>query len=151
MFVRVSVQGARLPSEICWSAPIFPASPCISFGVLFLVIEIAGALGKRYLGHYGVLIVSFAGGLVSSASTTAAALLISHGEAEPYLATLATVVALIANAVSNLPVFCRVTKNAKTTRLLALQAALVSASIHRAVRRMSHLAPRIDGPPHGVP
>jgi uncharacterized membrane protein (DUF4010 family) len=30
----------------------------LSFGALFVVIEMAGALGTRYLGHYGVVIVS---------------------------------------------------------------------------------------------
>jgi len=56
----------------------------LSFGSLFLLIEIAGALGKRFLGHHGVLVVSLLGGLVSSASTTAAAaLLAAHGETVP--------------------------------------------------------------------
>ena len=36
----------------------------VSFGTLFLIIEIAGAMGKRYPGHYGVVLVSIAGGLV---------------------------------------------------------------------------------------
>jgi uncharacterized membrane protein (DUF4010 family) len=98
-----------------------------SFGTLFLAIESAGAIGKRYLGHYGVVIVSFAGGLVSSASTAAAAaLLTAHGETTPQIAGIATVVTSIASAISNLPVIYRVTGNERITRALALKTAAVA-------------------------
>jgi uncharacterized membrane protein (DUF4010 family) len=97
-----------------------------SFGSLFLLIEIAGALGKRFLGHYGVLVVSLLGGLVSSASTTAAAaLLAAHGETVPYIAGMAAIVASIASAASNLPVIYRVTGNGRLVRRLSLSTVLV--------------------------
>jgi uncharacterized membrane protein (DUF4010 family) len=111
--------------ELKLSSPV-SIRKILSFGTLFLSIEIAGAIGKRYLGHYGVLIVSLLGGLVSSASTTAAAaLLAAHGETAPYIAGMATVVTSIASAASNLPVIYRVTGNARLTRRLAIRTAIV--------------------------
>jgi uncharacterized membrane protein (DUF4010 family) len=101
----------------------------LSFGSLFLLIEIAGALGKRFLGHYGVLVVSLLGGLVSSASTTAAAaLLAAHGETVPYIAGMAAIVASIASAASNLPVIYRVTGNGSLVRRLSLSTVLIVAA-----------------------
>ena len=111
--------------ELKLSSPV-SIRKILSFGTLFLSIEIAGAIGKRYFGHYGVLIVSLLGGLVSSASTTAAAaLLAAHGETAPYIAGMATVVTSIASAASNLPVIYRVTGNARLTRRLAIRTAIV--------------------------
>ena len=62
---------AHPAGELKLSSPV-SIRKLVSFGALFLVIEITGAIGKRYLGHYGVVIVSLLGGLVSSVSTTAA-------------------------------------------------------------------------------
>lgn len=106
-------RGSSLPAgQLRLSSPV-SIRKLVSFGMLFLLIEIASAIGKRYLGHSGVVIVSLIGGLVSSASTTAAAaVLAAHGETAAYTAGLATVVTSIASACSNLPVLYRVTKNA---------------------------------------
>jgi hypothetical protein len=107
--VWLNRSSAEPNHELKLSSPV-SIRKLISFGTLFLAIEIAGTIGKRYLGHYGVLIVSLLGGLVSSASTTAAAaLLAAHGETAPYIAGIATVVTSIASAASNLPVIYRVT------------------------------------------
>jgi uncharacterized membrane protein (DUF4010 family) len=70
--------------------------------------------------------VSLLGGLVSSASTTAAAAsLAAHGETAAYTAGLATVVTSMASALSNLPVIYRVTTNAGMTRGLAIRTCAV--------------------------
>ena len=71
-----SRSSAELNYDLKLSSPV-SIRKVFSFGALFLAIEVAGALGKRLLGHYGVLIVSLLGGLVSSASTTAAAALLA--------------------------------------------------------------------------
>ena len=108
-------QFSHPTGELILSSPL-SIRKLVSFGTLFLAIEIAGAISKRYLGQYGVLIVSLVGGLVSSASTTAAAaVLAAHGEAQAYMAGIATVIASIASALSNLPVIYRVTRNASMT------------------------------------
>jgi uncharacterized membrane protein (DUF4010 family) len=118
--------SSRPPGELKLSSPV-SIGKLVSFGTLFLLIEAASAMGKRYLGQYGVLIVSFAGGLVSSASTTAAAaILAAHGETPAYMAGLATVVASIASALSNLPVIYRVTRNAKMTQELAVKTVTIA-------------------------
>jgi len=45
----------------------------LSFGLVFLIIQISATAAARWLGNSGVLVVSALGGMVSSASTTAAA------------------------------------------------------------------------------
>jgi uncharacterized membrane protein (DUF4010 family) len=119
-------RGAAYPDgELKLSSPV-SIRKLVSFGTLFLVIEVAGAMGKRYLGRYGLVMVSLAGGLVSSASTTAAAaILAAHGETMAYTAGLATIVASIASALSNVPVIYRVTKNAGMTRGLVVKTVAV--------------------------
>jgi uncharacterized membrane protein (DUF4010 family) len=57
----------------------------------------------------------------------AAALLTAHGEAAPQIAGIATVLASIASAISNLPVIYRVTGNQRITRALALKTVAVAA------------------------
>jgi uncharacterized membrane protein (DUF4010 family) len=120
-------RGSSYPAgELKLSSPV-SIRKLVSFGTLFLLIEVAGAIGKRYLGHSGVVIVSLLGGLVSSASTTAAAaILAAHGETAAYLAGLAAVLASMASALSNLPVLYRVTKNAGMTRSLAIKTFVVT-------------------------
>jgi uncharacterized membrane protein (DUF4010 family) len=78
-FVWFTKGSSPSPGELKLSSPVS--------------IRKLASFGKRYLGHYGVVIVSLIGGLASSASTTAAAaLLAAHGETAPYVAGLATVV-----------------------------------------------------------
>jgi uncharacterized membrane protein (DUF4010 family) len=121
IFVWFTRGSSHPAGELKLSSPV-SIRKLASFGTLFLLIEVTGAIGKRYLGRYGVVIVSLAGGLVSSASTTAAAaILVAHGETAAYTAGLATVVTSIASALSNLPVIHRVTRNAELTRGLAMR------------------------------
>jgi uncharacterized membrane protein (DUF4010 family) len=74
------------------------------FGLIFIVIEMIGSLGQRYLGHFGFLLVSVAGGLVSSASTAgAAATLAMRHSIDMRTAGVATVLTSMTSALSNLP------------------------------------------------
>jgi uncharacterized membrane protein (DUF4010 family) len=96
------------------------------FGAIFVGIQIGGALGQRFLGQYGVVITSALGGLVSSASATAAvALLSGRGEATPFAAALATVAACVASAIANLPILLRRAPDRPTRNRLILIAAAV--------------------------
>ena len=80
----------------------------ISFGFLFVAIQIAGTLAVRWLGNSGVLLVSVIGGTVSSASTTAAAAnLLTHGNVSAQQAGTATVLTSIASTTMNLPIVKR--------------------------------------------
>jgi uncharacterized membrane protein (DUF4010 family) len=108
------------------AAPLKVSSPVsllriLKFGFLFVVLQAAGTLAQRYLGSIGVLFVSFFGGCVSSASTTAAAAkLASHGMVTASLAGIATVIASISSAFVNLPLVYQVTRDKSLTRNLGL-------------------------------
>ena len=70
-----------------------------SFGLIFLVIGGTGTLAQRYLGQSGFLLVSGIGGLVSSASSTAAAANMVHrGALTATLGGLGAVLASVASA-----------------------------------------------------
>jgi len=79
-----------------------------SFALLFILIQSAGSFAERFLGSAGVVIVSIVGGLVSSASSTAAAAtLAAHDRIDPQQAALCTVLASVASMLVNLPIVYR--------------------------------------------
>jgi uncharacterized membrane protein (DUF4010 family) len=80
----------------------------LSFAILFLAIQIISTLGQRYLGNVGFLGTSVLGGLVSSASTSAAsANLVGHEHMRAGIAGTGVVLASIASALVNLPIIRR--------------------------------------------
>lgn len=98
------------------------------FGILFIAIQIAGTLLTRSFGSYGMLATGVFGGLVSSASTTAAAATMAmHGRISPALAGSATVLTSLASAAVNLPILWRTTKNKSVVKRASLQIASVIA------------------------
>jgi uncharacterized membrane protein (DUF4010 family) len=98
------------------------------FGLLFLVLAVSGTLAQRFLGDVGFLAVSIAGGLVSSASTTAtAAQLVGDGKIDPGTAAIATILTSIASAVVNMPLVQQQTKNSELTRRLTIATAATIA------------------------
>ncbi len=109
------------PNQLRFSSPL--SWPRITkFGVLFLFIQTAADLAQRYLGRFGFLSLSVVGGLVSSASTTAAAaLLVSRGRLTPSLGATAVVLCSISSALVDLPLVYQQTKpNAALIRAVAL-------------------------------
>jgi uncharacterized membrane protein (DUF4010 family) len=107
------------------ASPIQVTSPVsimrvLKFAIVFILLEAAGTLAQRYLGSVGVLSVSFLGGFVSSASTTAAAAkLASQGKITATVAGVATILASISSAFVNLPIVYQITKNRALVRNLA--------------------------------
>jgi len=103
----------------------------LNFAVLFLVIQVVSTLGERHLGKFGFLGISMLGGLVSSASTTAAAAnMVASGQLQPWLAWTGVVLASIASALINLPIVARGAKNSELTRrLVTLTVALAVLGI----------------------
>ena len=96
------------------------------FGTLFIAIQIVGTLLTRSFGSYGMLATGVFGGLVSSASTTAAAATMAmHGRISPALAGSATVLTSLASAAVNLPILWRTTKNKSVVKRASLQIASV--------------------------
>jgi uncharacterized membrane protein (DUF4010 family) len=101
----------------------------LNLGGLFVVMEIVGTIGARFLGKFGFLALSLLGGTVSSASTTAAAATMAiHGKLSPDVAGVATVFASIASALVNLPLVQRQSHNKRLTRNLATISLLLVAA-----------------------
>jgi len=95
------------PIELKLSSPI-SLSKVLSFGGLFLLIQVFGTAAARWMGSSGLLVVSAVGGMVSSASTTAAAAnLVAHGKTSPLEAGMATVITSIVSTLMNLPILRR--------------------------------------------
>jgi uncharacterized membrane protein (DUF4010 family) len=84
----------------------------LSYGMLFVAIEILGTLAHRAFGNAGFMAATALSALASSASATAAAAnLAASGKIMPELAGTAAVIASMASAVTNVPL---VTKRVAT-------------------------------------
>jgi uncharacterized membrane protein (DUF4010 family) len=117
-----------VPGTLTLSSPVSLAK-VIWFGVLFISIQVAGTLLTRYFGSYGMLATGVFGGLVSSASTTAAAATMAmHGKISASLAGSTTVVTSLASAAVNLPIIWRTTRNRAVMRRLTIQMITVIAT-----------------------
>ena len=138
--------GPILAMTVCaavfafWRNPIPSVSPDLklsspislrrvfSFGLLFVAIQMGSTVGRRLLGQSGVLLISFMGGLASSASTTAAAANLSaRAEITPSIAALATVLTSISSALVNLPVIQKITGRQEMVRGLLIRSAIMVA------------------------
>jgi uncharacterized membrane protein (DUF4010 family) len=127
IFVRRAYTGNdQAPTEIHLESPV-SLKRVLSFAVLFLAIQIVSTLGERYLGKFGFLGVSILGGLVSSASTSAAAAnMVGHGQMQANLAGAGVVLASVASAVINLPIIHRAAKNSALSKQLAFLTVVLS-------------------------
>jgi uncharacterized membrane protein (DUF4010 family) len=100
----------------------------LSFGLLFLIIQIVGTAAARWLGNSGVLLVSVVGGLVSSASTTAAAAnMVTHGSVSAIEAGMAVVLTSIASTAMNLPIIRRQIKDKSIAHEIVLATGVQAA------------------------
>jgi uncharacterized membrane protein (DUF4010 family) len=117
-YARVRIDDA--PTEIRLESPV-SIKRVLNFAALFLVIQIVSTLGERYLGKLGFLGISVMGGLVSSASTSAAAAnMVGHGQMQPGLAGAGVVLASVASALVNLPIIYRNARNPALSRRLTV-------------------------------
>jgi uncharacterized membrane protein (DUF4010 family) len=120
IFVRRAKPTVGESPEIHLESPLSVKRVAV-FAALFLAIQIVSTLGQRYLGKFGFLGISVLGGLVSSASTSAAAAtLAGHGEMRAGLAGAGVVLASVASALVNLPIIHRTAKNPPLSRRLVL-------------------------------
>lgn len=112
------------------SSPL-SVSRVLTLGGLFLAIEIIGKLAERFFGHLGFIIFSIAGGLVSSASTTAtAAIMSARGQLHPELAGVAVILCSVSSALVNLPLVYHETRHKRLTRnLTAFSAVMVALGL----------------------
>jgi uncharacterized membrane protein (DUF4010 family) len=115
----------RVPGTLTLTSPI-SLTKVIRFGALFIAIQIAGTLLTKYFGSYGMLATGVFGGLVSSASTTAAAATMAmHGKITPALAGSATVLTSLASAAVNLPIVWRIIEDKVALKALTIRMATV--------------------------
>jgi uncharacterized membrane protein (DUF4010 family) len=117
---RARVRAGDKPTEIHLESPV-SMKHVLSFAGLFLLIQIVSTFGERHLGKFGFLGISLLGGLVSSASTSAAAAnMVGHGNLQPRLAGIGVVLASLASALINLPIVYRQGKNPALARRLTV-------------------------------
>jgi len=115
----------KVPGTLTLTSPV-SISKVLWFGMLFISIQIVGTLLTKYFGNYGMLATGVFGGLVSSASTTAAAATMAmHGKITAALAGSATVLTSLASAAVNLPIVWRTTKDRAAMKGLSIKMATV--------------------------
>jgi len=126
--IRDKVLEGKLTSN---DAPLALDSPIsikkvLGFGSLFILIAIGGTLLNRFFGSYGLLATGLFGGLVSSASTTAAAATMAmHGKITASLAGNVAIISSLASAVINLPLVWRNIKDKAVIRKLTIELSVV--------------------------
>ncbi|MGC1493041.1 MAG: DUF4010 domain-containing protein, partial [Candidatus Acidiferrum sp.] len=127
IFVRQArARAGAAPAEIHLESPV-SVKHVLNFAGLFLLIQVLSTLGERHLGKFGFLGISILGGLVSSASTTAAAAnMVAHGQLQPSVAGTGVVLASFASALINLPIIQRQSHNPALTRRLAVLTVLLT-------------------------
>ena len=98
----------------------FSLASALKFGLLFLVLQVAGVIAQAQLGRAGFYAVSLVGGLVSSASALAsAATLATQGAITLEAASIGAVLASLASVLVNLPLFARLSADRALTHRLA--------------------------------
>ncbi len=136
---RSRARAGDNPTEIHLESPVSIAH-VLNFAALFVLIQAISTLGERHLGKFAFLGVSILGGLVSSASTTAAAAnMVAHGQLQPGLAGTGVVLASLSSALVNLPIIQRQARNPGLTRRLAtLTVALAALGVAVLLLREYH-------------
>jgi uncharacterized membrane protein (DUF4010 family) len=124
---RAKSEAGETSTEIHLESPVSLVR-VLNFAALFVLIQIVSTLGERYLGKFGFLGISVIGGLVSSASTSAAAAnMVGHGQVHAALAGEGVVLASVASALINLPIIQRNAKNPALSRRLAVMTVILTA------------------------
>jgi len=99
------------------------------FGMLFVLIAIGGTLLTKFFGSYGILATGVFGGLVSSASTTAAAAtMASHGKISASVAGSVAIISSLASAVVSLPIVWKTIKDKTVVKKLTIELVTVIAA-----------------------
>jgi uncharacterized membrane protein (DUF4010 family) len=129
----LALLGARPPSVASTEAPFAMKSPfslrsALKFGLLFLVLQLLGALAQSLFGRFGFYGVSLAGGLVSSASAVAsAAMLAASNRVSVPAAGVGAVLASLASVAVNVVLVARLSKSRALVRRVGLATLLLLA------------------------
>jgi len=120
---KLDIDGGNLKLDSPISLP-----KVLKFGFIFVVIQVGGTLLTRAFGSYGILATGVFGGLVSSASTTAAAATMAmHGRLTASLAGSVAIISSLASALINLPIVWRTIKDKAVVKKLTVELSLVIA------------------------
>lgn len=112
---------------IALSSPI-SLKKIFSFGLLFIVIQVGGTLITRLLGSSGMIVTGFVGGLVSSASTTAAAATMAmHGQISASVAGSTAIISSMSSAMIDFPIVWKNIDDKRLVRAFTLKLASVLA------------------------
>jgi uncharacterized membrane protein (DUF4010 family) len=114
---RADARGGEIPKM---TSP-FSLSSALRFGVMFLLLAVAGTLAQRAFGQAGFYVVSALGGFISSASAVAsAANLAVAGQIAPDVAGNGAILASLASASIHLPLVIRVGRTPALSRRVAV-------------------------------
>jgi len=103
LLLRTGEKDDEPGRELSLSSPI-SLRRVLTYGILFLAIQVLGTVAERTFGNLGFLAASAFSGIASSASATAAAANLSaSGKIIPELAGTAAVIASMASSLTNLP------------------------------------------------
>ncbi len=118
-------KGNGTAESLSLSSPI-SLRHVLRFAILFLVLNVTGALAQRALGGVGFVVVGVLGGLVSSAGTAAsAAALATAGQISAESAATAVVLASIVSALVKLPIVSRQARGTELPRRVTMVTAAV--------------------------
>lgn len=127
LLLRTGERDEEPGRELALSSPI-SLRRVLSYGILFLAIQVLGTLAERTFGNLGFIAASGISAIASSASATAAAAnLCASEKITPALAGTATVIASMASALTNLPMIFKHLPRPmllKVVRSTALQVAI---------------------------
>jgi uncharacterized membrane protein (DUF4010 family) len=99
----------------------FTLGAVLKYGLIFLLLGVAGGLAQSFLGSAGFYAVSAGGGLVSSSSAVAsAATLASHQKVTALVAANGAVLASVTSVLSSLPLIMRIARQPRLSKELGL-------------------------------
>jgi uncharacterized membrane protein (DUF4010 family) len=106
----------------------FSLQAALKFGLIFLLLQVAGTLAQRLAGETGFYAVSLGAGLLSSASgVAAAAALAAHGTITGQVAGVGVVLNSLASTAIKLPLVARISGDRGLTVRVALALGVVMA------------------------
>ncbi len=107
----------RASSDVVLALP-FSLWAALKYGLIFLVLHVAGILTQTAFGDIGFYVVSLVGGIVSSASAVAAAASLAGGGAISFhVAAAGAVISSLTSVLVNLPFVLKANNRGLTMRL----------------------------------
>lgn len=111
MLLASAIQWSRIPAATATGTPStlslespFQLSAAFKFGLVFLALNVAGALAQRNFGSASFYFVSVAGGLLSSASSIAsAATLMNHHQIPESTGINGIILSTLTSILANIP------------------------------------------------